>query len=136
MKWLVLIGAIFMLAGCGGGLDFFPDNAGGGSAAAPNAFVFTPANKLDVAVNTTVQSNSVTVTGTNPSGWVITISGAPGSAYSINGAAYTSTSGIILPNQNLVVQHTSSGQNSTAVTTTVIVGTYTTSFQSTTIAAI
>jgi len=131
MKWFLAAVTVFMLAGCGSGVDWFPENGGGGGGSAPDGFTFTP--KTNVAVNTTVQSESVTVTGTSGSIWTISVSGAPGSAYSINGAAFTSSPGTIKPDQSLVVQHMSSSTNNTVTTTSVKVGTYTTSFQATTV---
>lgn len=81
-----------------------------------------------MALSTTVQSDSVTLSGfTNA--LTVTISGGE---YSINGGTFTSSAGTILPNQTLRVQHTSASTASTSTTTTITVGTYTTTFTSVT----
>ena len=137
MKWLIATVTILMLAGCGD-VKWFPENSSGTSAS-PNAFPPFP-DVTGVAVTnpgTVSQSATVTITGNNPSGWTVSVSDAtPGanSQFSINGAAFTSTAGTILPNQTLRVQHTNATTPSTITTTNVTVGAFTTTFQSTTAA--
>jgi hypothetical protein len=110
MKKLLLIGAIFMLAGCGA--DFFPANngGGGGTSASPAAITFTPNNVTQAVANTGafVTSNTVTVIGNNPGGWTVSILNDPAGVttqFSIANGAFTTTPGTILPNQTLVLQH-------------------------------
>ena len=127
MRWLISAVTVLLLAGCGN-VDWFPT---GTNTSAPVAFQFTLLT--NVVINTAVQSNSVTVTGDNQSGWPISVSdGTAGanSQYSINGAAFTNTAGTILPNQTLRIQQTSASTNSTLTTSNVTVGTYSTTFQS------
>jgi len=123
-KALLAGGALALLAGCGD-VDWFPESSTS-TATAPTAFTF--ANKEGVALNTVTQSETVTLSGfTNE--LTVTVSGGD-SEYSINGGAFTSSAGTILPNQTLRVQHTSATTSSTSTTTTVTVGTYTTTFTS------
>jgi hypothetical protein len=135
MRWLLAIVMIVVFAGCGGEQpQWFPDNGGGGSGSAPNSFVFNPAIKTGVPTATLQTSNSVNITGNNASGWQVSVSGDSSSMFSINGGAFTNTTATILPNQTLAIQQMSSSNFNTTVTTTVKVGTYSTSFQSTTVA--
>lgn len=130
MRWLFIAFAALTLTACGA--DFFPENtttgAGGG---APDGFTF--AQKTNVTLGQLVQSDAVTVTGSNSGGWTISVSdGTTGanSQYSINGSAFTSAAGTILPNQTLRIQQTAASTNSTLTTSKVTVGTFTTTFQS------
>jgi hypothetical protein len=134
MRLLFMAVVGLVLAGCGN-VDWFPtDNNGTVASATPNAFVFTPSLLTDVPINTLQISNTVTITGTNATGWTVSVSGDSSSKFSINNGAFTNTPSIILPNQTLSVQHTSSANLNATVTTTVTVGTtYSTSFQSTTV---
>ena len=113
MKWLIAAVAVLLLAGCGN-VDWFPT---GTTSPAPVAFTFP--QLTNVVINTSVQSAQVTITGNNTSGWPISVSdGTAGanSQYSINGAAFTSAVGVILPNQTLRIQQTSASTNSTLAT--------------------
>jgi hypothetical protein len=82
----------------------------------PDAFNFT--DQTGVATNTTITSNSVTISGINTPAAVTATNGA---TFSINGGAY-GTSGNISNGQTLTVRMTSSASASTAVSTTVTVG--------------
>jgi hypothetical protein len=98
---------------------------------APDAFSFT--NQTNVAVSTAVTSNAVTITGIAGLASVAVEQGE----YSIGCSAqgFTSNRGTVTNGQTVCVRHTSSAQNSTAVTTTLAVGGVTATFSSTTLAA-
>jgi hypothetical protein len=117
-----------MLAGCGD-VKWFPES--NGSSASPNAFNFNAATPL--AGTTVIQSDAVTVTGTNQSGWPVTVTTTTANAtstFAINGSTSTTT---ILPNQSLQITQTlpSGGTSGEVVSTLVQVGTFTTTFTST-----
>jgi hypothetical protein len=95
----------------------------------PDAFTFT--DQTGVALNSTIISNTITVSGINAAS-AISISGG---TYSINGGAYTSSSGTVTNGQTVSVAHTSSGSNGTAVNTTLTIGGVSDTFTSTTAAA-
>jgi hypothetical protein len=101
----------------------------GASDTTPDAFTFT--DQTGVALNSTIISNTITVSGINAAS-AISISGG---TYSINGGAYTSSSGTVTNGQIVSVAHTSSGSNSTAVNTTLTIGGVSDTFTSTTAAA-
>jgi len=82
----------------------------------PDAFNFT--DQVDVPVNSTIVSNSITVTGINaPSS--ISISGGQ---YSINGGSFSSTSATVNNNDKLSVQLLSSEAEATLTNATVNIG--------------
>jgi len=129
MRWLFMAFAALMLTACGA--DFFPTNSTPGTGDAPDGFTFP--QKTNVTLGQLVQSDPVTVTGSNTGGWTISVSdGTTGanSQYSINGQAFTSAAGTILPNQTLRIQHTAASTNGTLTTSNVTVGTFKTTFQS------
>ena len=95
----------------------------------PDAFTFT--DQSNVALNTVITSNTITVSGINAA----TAISITGGTYSISGGAYTSTSGTVTNGQTVTVQHTSSGANSTATNTTLTIGGVSDVFTSTTVAA-
>jgi len=101
----------------------------GASDTTPDAFTFT--DQTGVALNSTIISNTITVSGINAAS-AISISGG---TYSINGGAYTSSSGTVTNGQTVSVAHTSSGSNNTAVNTTLTIGGVSDTFTSTTAAA-
>jgi hypothetical protein len=101
----------------------------GASDTTPDAFTFT--DQTGVALNSTIISNTITVSGINAAS-AISISGG---TYSINGGAYTSSSGTVTNGQTVTVAHTSSGSNGTAVNTTLTIGGVSDTFTSTTAAA-
>jgi alpha-tubulin suppressor-like RCC1 family protein len=93
----------------------------------PDAFSFT--SQANVAVNATVTSNAVTITGTNASAPVTVSNGQ----YSIGcNGTFTAVAGNIDPGQSVCVQHTTSGSVITSVTTTLTVGGVAGTFTSTT----
>jgi hypothetical protein len=97
--------------------------------ATPDAFTFT--DQTGVALNTTITSNTITISGIN-TGASISITGG---SYSISGGAYTSATGTITNGQTVTVQHTSSGSFGTGVNTTLTIGGVSDTFTSTTLAA-
>ncbi|MGH8530281.1 MAG: S8 family peptidase [Nevskiales bacterium] len=94
----------------------------------PDPFTFTP--QTNVALNTVVTSNTVTITGI--SGPVpITVTGG---AYSIGcGAVFTAADGSIAAGETVCVRHTSASTGSTTVGTTLSVGGIAGIFTSTTL---
>lgn len=95
----------------------------------PDQFTFT--DQTNVALNTVITSNAITVSGINAAS-AISVSGG---TYSINGGAYTSSSGTVTNGQTVAVRHTSSGSNSTATNTTLTIGGVSDVFTSTTVGA-
>ena len=95
----------------------------------PDAFSFAGEN--DVALASIILSETVTISGINVAA-SISVSGGE---YSIDGGAFTSATGSISNNQSLQLRHTSSSSNSITTITTITVGDYSTTFQSTTSAA-
>ena len=75
----------------------------------PEAFTFT--DQTGVALNTTITSNAVTVSGINTASAV----SITGGEYSINGKAYTSTAGTVNNGDTVTVQLTSSSSYLTTV---------------------
>lgn len=97
----------------------------------PAAFAFN--DQTNVALNSAVTSNAVTITGINaPAN--INVSGGAGSAYSIGCDlnSFTSNNGTISNGQTVCVRHTSSSNGSTTVNTTLTVGGVSDVFSSTT----
>jgi hypothetical protein len=94
----------------------------------PDAFGFTA--QTDVALNTAVTSNAVTITGIDAPAPV----SVSGGSYSINGGAFTSADGSINNGDSVRVQLTSSSQYSTQTTATLTIGGVQGAFQVTTLA--
>ena len=138
MRWLIAAVTVLMLAGCGSGVEWLPENSSGTSAS-PNGFTFNQ-NTVTQAVASSgafSQSNIVTVQGTDASGWTVTVADATtgaSSQFSANNGTFTSTPGTILPNQNLQIQHKASTTIGGQAITTVKVGGYITTFVTTTVA--
>ena len=95
----------------------------------PDAFSFAGEN--DVALASIILSETVTISSINVAASV----SVSGGEYSIDGGAFTSATGSISNNQSLQLRHTSSSSNSITTITTITVGDYSTTFQSTTSAA-
>lgn len=95
----------------------------------PDQFTFT--DQTNVALSTTITSNTITVSGINAAATISVVGGT----YSINGGAYTSSSGTITNGQTVSVRHTSSASYSTATNTTLTIGGISDIFTSTTLAA-
>jgi hypothetical protein len=88
----------------------------------PNQFAFNPATVTNQALSATVTSNPVTITGIN-SAAPISVSGGPGSAYSIGcNGTFNSANGTINNGQTVCVRHTASSSPNTTVSTTLNVG--------------
>lgn len=137
MKRLLIVVAVFMVAGCG--VDWFPENSStSGSASSPNGFTFTSNTVTQTVASSGAysQSNVVTITGNNTAGWTVSIINDPSGAnsqFSINGGAFTSA-GTILPNQTLQVQHIPSTTIGGQVITTIKVGEIQETFLTSTVA--
>ena len=83
----------------------------------PDAFAFNDQN--DVATNTLVTSNEVTIGGIDAP---TSVSIGDIGEYSINGGAFTKTAGTLVNGNKLRVRHTSSANGGEAVVSVVIVG--------------
>lgn len=95
----------------------------------PDPFTFT--DVTNATLSTQYTSNTVTVSGINsPANISIT-----GGTYSINGGAYTSSSGTILNGQTVTVRVTSSGSFSTAVNAVLTIGGVSDTYSVTTLAS-
>lgn len=93
----------------------------------PDQFTFT--DQTNVALSTTITSNTITVSGINTAASI----SITGGTYSINGGAYTSTTGTVTNGQTVSVRHTSSASYSTATNTTLTIGGVSDTFTSTTL---
>ena len=82
----------------------------------PDPFTFTA--QTGVALNTTVTSNTITVSGIN-SAASITITGG---TYSINSGSYTSSAGTVNNGNTVTVRQTSSGSYSSTTNATLTIG--------------
>lgn len=94
----------------------------------PDTFSF--AAKTGVAKGVVVESESVIITGINVP-VAVSVSGA-GGAYSVNGAPYVSKAGTVQAGDTIKVRQTSSTSGNRTVTTTLKVGTFSTTLKSTT----
>jgi len=115
---LALALVTLLVAGCG--VDWFPKYER--LATTPDDFSF--GTKTAVAFNTSVTSDSITVAGlatadtTSP----ISVSGATGSTYSINGATAVSSTGTVKNGDKVTVTHTSATTPATSVTSRLSIG--------------
>jgi uncharacterized protein (DUF1330 family) len=95
----------------------------------PNPFAFT--DQTNVALNTQVTSNTITVQGINaPAAISVT-----GGQYNINGGAFTSVVGTVSNADTVSVRHTSSTLSSTVTNTALSIGGVSDTFSSTTLAS-
>ena len=126
MNRTVMIFMVLMLimTGCGD-TNWFPENIKPDDT--PTAFTF--ASQTNVAVNTTVTSAAVTITGIKNGSGPISVTGG---TYSINGGAYTSSPGTVKNNDSVTVQQTSGTQPGQTVKTTLTIGSFSAVFTSTT----
>ncbi len=97
--------------------------------AAPEPFAFT--DQTDVALNTEVTSNAVTVDGIDTPA-AISVSGG---SYAINGGSYTSASGTVIYGDTVTLRQTSSGSHSTTTDATLTIGGVSDTFSVTTLPA-
>ena len=95
----------------------------------PDQFIFT--DQVNVALSTVSTSNSITVSGIDAAA-PISISGG---TYSINGGAYTNTSGTVSNGNTVTAQVISSGSYSTTANATLTIGGVSDTFSVTTLAA-
>jgi|GEM_PF-2492747 len=93
----------------------------------PETFSFV--DLAGVSIDTVVASNTITISGINTS---VPIS-VTGGEYSIDGAPYTNSAGVVNDGQRVSVQQTSSGSFATTTEATLTVGTFSDSFAATTI---
>ncbi len=94
----------------------------------PIPFGFALSNGINV--NTVVSSNIVTIDGINTP-VVISVSGGE---YSTNGEDFTVTTGTVQQGDTVQVRHTSANESQTSIYTTLTVGGYSATFQTTTLA--
>jgi len=126
VRTVLFLFLLLLLGGCGG-VDWWP----GRQPTAPDPFSF-PA-KTGVALNTPVESDPTTVQGLTADSSPISVTGATGSTYSINGATPTSAQGTVKNGDVVRVQHTSSSTVGTNTVTTLTIGGVTAFFTSTTV---
>lgn len=93
----------------------------------PDSFSFSPITEAELSSQQT--SNTITIAGLNTAAPV----SITGGAYSKNGGIYGQQPGSVVNGDTLSVRHTSSALNSTQITTTLTVGTFSANFISTTI---
>lgn len=125
---LLLLASILLLSGCGD-IVWFPPYVRLGTT--PDQFSFAVKGGTEKSV--TVTSDPITVSGlTQESPISVTSSSGSESAYSINGAAATSTPGTVKNNDKVTVSHKSAATLGTATQTTLTIGTVSANFVSTT----
>jgi hypothetical protein len=93
----------------------------------PDPFTFTA--QTDVALNTVVTSNTVTITGINTTASI----SITGGEYSINGASFTSISGTVNNGDYITVRLTSSDNYFATTSTTLTIGSVSGTFSITTV---
>jgi len=121
---LISLTLVFMTTGCSNNDDDkTPDDK------TPATFSFTP--QTNVALNTVITSNSITVSGINAE-TTISISGADGT-YSINNGAFTHVAGIVSTGNSVKVRLTSSSNYNTVRSVILNIGGVEASFSVTTI---
>ncbi|APV51521.1 hypothetical protein BWI17_18600 [Betaproteobacteria bacterium GR16-43] len=110
----------------------FGNGTWGGSAApvavlafdaVPDAIAFVP--QIDVPTNATRTSNTITVTGVEAGAIISVVNGS----YSVGCVSFTSATGTVNPGTPVCVRQTSSATADTWVTTTLTIGSYTTTFR-------
>ncbi|HUR40926.1 MAG TPA: hypothetical protein VM240_07115, partial [Verrucomicrobiae bacterium] len=92
---------------------------------------FTYIERTGVATGVLVTSEAKTITGFDGT-LAVSVTGEGSPQYKVGTAAFTSTPGSITAGQTLTIRHTSSSQASTAHTSVVTVGSYSTNFRSVT----
>jgi len=102
------------------------EQAGGGSDTVPDAFTFS--DRFNVALSSTITSDPITVSGIDAAATISVTDGE----YSINGGAFTTSSGTVSNGDAVRARHTSSASNSTTVNTVVTIGGVSDTFSSTT----
>jgi hypothetical protein len=103
--------------------------ASGSTDTTPNAFSFT--DQTNLALKTTVTSNTITIGGINAA-TAISISGG---SYSINGGAFVTTAGTVTNGNTVAVKVTTAGTNGTTTNSTLTVGGVVDTFSVTTVVA-
>jgi len=103
---------------------------GGASDTTPDAFAFT--DQTDVAINTTITSNAISVTGIDAASDI----SITGGEYSINGSAATTASSTVLNGDSVTVTVQSSSGNSGTVAATLTIGGIVDEFSVTTVAVV
>ena len=103
-----------------------------GADTTPDGFAFT--DQTGVAPSSVRTSNTLTVSGIGAAA-SISVSGAPGSEYQINGGSFTTAPGTISNGDTFAVRHTSSSGPGVATDTTLTIGGVSDTFTSTTAGA-
>lgn len=142
MRWVLTLITLFMLAGCGDGVEWFPDNDSGNASSSPDTFSFAQKTSTQASANneTPSQSDPVEIKGTNAAGWLVSVTDTTAGIKSEfliigkTGDTFSNTSRTILPNQSLQIQHLPSKTIGGKSETLVKVGEFTTTFATTTVA--
>lgn len=100
-----------------------------GSDSTPDAFSFV--DQTNVALNTAITSNTITVSGIN----VATAISISGGSYSVNGGAFTTAAGIVTNGNTVAVKVTSAATNGTTTNATLTIGGVSDIFSATTVAS-
>ena len=95
----------------------------------PDTFTFI--DQTNVELSTTLQSNTITVTGINTSTAISVSNGQ----FAVNGGTFSTASGTVVNGDTINVRHISSSQYSTVTDTTLTIGGVSDTFSSTTKAA-
>ncbi len=117
------------IVGFAGGAFILGQDDAPGDDTTPDAFAFT--DQFNVATSSTRTSNSITVSGIDAAAAI----SVTGGEYSINGGAFTSSSGTVSNGDTVRARHTASASNSTTVDTVIDIGGVSDTFSSTTAAA-
>ena len=127
LKHFGLVTLVFAMAGCGD-VDWFP--AYERLPTTPDQFSFP--GKTGVALNTTVTSDPITVSGLTGATSPVSVTGSVGSnsKYAINGAAATNAAGTVKNGDRVTVSHTSANAVGTSTISTLSIGTVNGSFTS------
>lgn len=100
-----------------------------GSDSTPDAFSFT--DQTNVALNTAITSNTITVLGIN----VATAISISGGSYSVNGGAFTTSAGTVANGNTVAVKVTSAATNGTVSNAMLTIGGVSDTFSVTTVAS-
>ncbi|MGB1309950.1 MAG: hypothetical protein ACPG47_02010, partial [Leucothrix sp.] len=108
--------------------DIFTSTTATAAAITPDAFTFPSPRNVIVLSGSAVQSNAITISGLSAVAGIIVQDGE----YSINGGAFIAQVGTVQNGDVIRVRHVASGAIGGVTTTTLTIGTATTTFSSTT----
>lgn len=150
MRWILVAVALLFIAGCGD-IQWFPNSTGTSTtdASAPDAFTI-PAKTISMAsavTTKTIESDHITISGNNPSGWLMTVADDPAATNSEifvdykdgTFGSFIRAGGILEGPITLhsgdtfyITQIPSTDSTKPVVSTVITIGTYTTAFKTTT----